>query len=173
MATVNWSAFITTLWDALRHHPAPPTPHPRHSQAHTVVSFHLWTAPAFFPPLTCVQCPASSGHWHSLSICSELTFALFLVLLTLFTSAHILRTFSPAKYFLLSHSHQDRVMVMSEFLSCYCLETPMDRGAWRATVLRVTMHGTRMKQFRTHTFTQMCTQWATLFSCAKALTVPY
>ena len=100
----------------------------------------------------------SSGHWHSLSICSELTFALFLVLLTLFTSAHILRTFSPAKYFLLSHSHQDRVMVMSEFLSCYCLETPMDRGAWRATVLRVTMHGTRMKQFRTHTFTQMCTQ---------------
>ena len=138
-----------------------------HRHTHSGVFSSLDPPPAFFPLLTRVQCPPSSGHLHSLSICSELIFALFLVSLSLFTSAHFLRTFSPTRYFLLSHSNQDRVMVMSEFLGCYCLENPMDRRAWRATVQRVTRHGTRMKQFRAHTLTQMCTQWTMSFSCAK------
>ena len=34
-----------------------------------------------------------------------------------------------------------------------CLETPMDRGAWRATVHRVTQSWTRLKQLSTHTYT--------------------
>ena len=33
-----------------------------------------------------------------------------------------------------------------------CLENPMDRGAWRATVHRVTKSRTQLKQFSTHTF---------------------
>ena len=32
-----------------------------------------------------------------------------------------------------------------------CLENPMDRGAWRATVHRVTKSRTQLKQLRTHT----------------------
>ena len=32
-----------------------------------------------------------------------------------------------------------------------CLENPMDRGAWRATVHRVTKSQTRLKQLSTHT----------------------
>ena len=126
---------------SLRRTPASPRSSPASPQAltgtHAVGPFHLWTTPAFFPLLTHVQCPPSSGHLHSLSICSELIFALFLVSLTLFTSAHFLRAFSPTRYFLLSHSNQDRVMVMSEFLGCYCLENPMERGAWWATVHRI------------------------------------
>ena len=34
-----------------------------------------------------------------------------------------------------------------------CLENPMDRGAWRATVHRVTKSWTRLKQLSTHTHT--------------------
>jgi len=38
-------------------------------------------------------------------------------------------------------------------LWCYCLENPMDRGAWRATVQRVLKSQTRMKQLSTtHVF---------------------
>ena len=39
-----------------------------------------------------------------------------------------------------------------------CLQNPMDRGAWQATVHRVTKSQTRLKQFSTHThscFTQV------------------
>ena len=32
-----------------------------------------------------------------------------------------------------------------------CLENPMDRGAWRATVHRVTGNQTQLKQLSTHT----------------------
>ena len=32
-----------------------------------------------------------------------------------------------------------------------CLENPMDRGAWQATVRRVTTSWTQLKQLRTHT----------------------
>ena len=32
-----------------------------------------------------------------------------------------------------------------------CLENPMDRGAWRASVHGVTMSQTRLKQLSTHT----------------------
>ena len=32
-----------------------------------------------------------------------------------------------------------------------CLENPMDRGAWQATVHRVTQSRTRLKQLSTHT----------------------
>ena len=89
---------------SLRRTPASPCSSPASPQAltgtHAVGPFHLWTTLAFFPLLTRVQCPPSSGHLHSLSICSELIFALFLVSLTLFTSAHFLRAFSPTRYFL-------------------------------------------------------------------------
>ena len=34
-------------------------------------------------------------------------------------------------------------------LQCYCVETPVDRGAWRGTVLRVTKSRTRLKQIST------------------------
>ena len=33
-----------------------------------------------------------------------------------------------------------------------CLENPLDRGAWQATVHRVAKHRTRLKQLSTHTF---------------------
>ena len=36
-------------------------------------------------------------------------------------------------------------------LQCSCLENPMDRGAWRATVHRVTKSGTRVKRLGTRT----------------------
>jgi len=36
-------------------------------------------------------------------------------------------------------------------LQCSCLENPMDRGAWQATVHRVTQNQTRLKQLSTHT----------------------
>ena len=36
-------------------------------------------------------------------------------------------------------------------LQYFCLENPMDRGAWRATVHRVTKSWTRLKQLSTHT----------------------
>ena len=43
---------------------------------------------------------------------------------------------------------------MATHSSYSCLENPMDRGAWRATVLRVTKSQTRLKrlstQMRTH-----------------------
>ena len=32
-----------------------------------------------------------------------------------------------------------------------CLENPMDRGAWRATVHRVTQNRTRLERLSTHT----------------------
>ena len=35
-------------------------------------------------------------------------------------------------------------------LQCSCLENPMDRGAWWATVLRVAKSRTRVKQLSTH-----------------------
>ena len=38
-------------------------------------------------------------------------------------------------------------------LQFYCLENPMDRGAWRATVHGVTKSWTRLKQLKTHTHT--------------------
>ena len=36
-----------------------------------------------------------------------------------------------------------------------CLENPVDRGAWRATVHRVTKSQTRLKQLNTRKHTQM------------------
>ena len=38
-------------------------------------------------------------------------------------------------------------------LQCSCLEKPMDRGAWRATVHRVAKSKTQLKQLSTHTCT--------------------
>ena len=38
-------------------------------------------------------------------------------------------------------------------LQYFRLETPMDRGAWRATVHRVAKNWTRLKQLGTHTHT--------------------
>ena len=35
-------------------------------------------------------------------------------------------------------------------LQCSCLENPLDRGAWWATVHRVTKSGTGMKEFSTY-----------------------
>ena len=35
-------------------------------------------------------------------------------------------------------------------LQCSCLENPMDKGAWQATVHRVTKSGTQVKQLSTH-----------------------
>ena len=35
-------------------------------------------------------------------------------------------------------------------LQYFCLENPLDRGAWRATVHRVTQSQTRLKRFSTH-----------------------
>ena len=37
-------------------------------------------------------------------------------------------------------------------LQCSCLESPMDRGAWRATVHRVVKSWTRVKQLSTHAY---------------------
>ena len=37
----------------------------------------------------------------------------------------------------------------SNQLQCSCLENPMDRGAWRATVQRVAKHWTRLKRLST------------------------
>ena len=42
---------------------------------------------------------------------------------------------------------------MANHPSISCLENPMDRGAWRATVLRVTKSQTRLKQLSTHACT--------------------
>ena len=42
-------------------------------------------------------------------------------------------------------------------LQFYCLENPMDRGAWRATVHGVIKSRTRLKQLKTHTHTRMVT----------------
>ena len=36
-------------------------------------------------------------------------------------------------------------------LQCSCLENPMDRGAWRATIHRVARSWTQLKQLSTHT----------------------
>ena len=36
-------------------------------------------------------------------------------------------------------------------VQCSCLENPMDRGAWQATVHGVTQSQTRLKQLGTHT----------------------
>ena len=38
----------------------------------------------------------------------------------------------------------------SNSLQYYCLENPMDRGAWQATVHRVTQSRTRLKQLSMH-----------------------
>ena len=38
---------------------------------------------------------------------------------------------------------------------CSCLQNPMDRGAWRATVHVVTKSQTRLKQLSTHGCTMM------------------
>ena len=35
-------------------------------------------------------------------------------------------------------------------LQCFCLENPLDRGAWRATVHRVIQSWTRLKRLSTH-----------------------
>ena len=35
-------------------------------------------------------------------------------------------------------------------LQCFCLENPLDRGAWRATVHRVIQSRTRLKRLSTH-----------------------
>ena len=37
-------------------------------------------------------------------------------------------------------------------LQYYCLENPMDRGAWQATVHRVTQSRTRLKRLSMHAF---------------------
>ena len=47
-----------------------------------------------------------------------------------------------------------------------CLENPMDRGAWWATVRRVTKSQTRLKQFSTHTL-------ACLYRTSSALRIVY
>ena len=47
-----------------------------------------------------------------------------------------------------------------------CLENPMDRGAWWATVHRVTKSQTRLKQFSTHTL-------ACLYRTSSALWIVY
>ena len=36
-----------------------------------------------------------------------------------------------------------------------CLENPMDRGAWRATVHRVAQSQTQLQQFTTHTYSNI------------------
>ena len=36
-------------------------------------------------------------------------------------------------------------------LQCFCLENPMDRGPWRATVHKVTQSQTPLKRLSTHT----------------------
>ena len=41
-------------------------------------------------------------------------------------------------------------------LQCSCLENPMDRGAWRATVHWVTESQTQLKQLSTHAQAHMC-----------------
>ena len=51
-----------------------------------------------------------------------------------------------------------------------CLENPMDRGAWRATVYRVAQSHTRLKQLSTHTRHRLrvkCHKTALLFSCKQ------
>ena len=42
-------------------------------------------------------------------------------------------------------------------LLCSCLENPMDRGAWQATVLRITKRWTPLKQLSMHARMQMIT----------------
>ena len=37
-------------------------------------------------------------------------------------------------------------------LQYFCLENPMDKGAWRATVHRVTKSQTQLKQLSTHIY---------------------
>ena len=78
MAAVNSSSFITTLWDVLWHLPAPPSPHPTHSQAHThsdvfssseppLPSFHsLHVSSALLLQGTCTHSP-SAQNWSFLS----------------------------------------------------------------------------------------------------------
>ena len=41
-------------------------------------------------------------------------------------------------------------------LQCSCLENPMDRGAWRATVHRITRSHIQLKRHSTHTHV-LCT----------------
>ena len=41
-------------------------------------------------------------------------------------------------------------------LQYYCLENPMDRGAWQATVHRVTQSRTRLKRLSMHACMFMC-----------------
>ena len=45
-----------------------------------------------------------------------------------------------------------------------CLENPMDRGAWWATVHGITKSQTQLKQLRTHTHTHACTHCARHFA---------
>ena len=42
-------------------------------------------------------------------------------------------------------------------LQCSCLENPMDRGAWQATVHRVTKSQTQLKQLSMHACTALST----------------
>ena len=42
-------------------------------------------------------------------------------------------------------------------LQCSCLENPMDKGAWRAAVHRVTKSQTQLKQLGMHTHTSFNT----------------
>ena len=51
-------------------------------------------------------------------------------------------------------------------LQCSCLENPMDRGAWQATVHRVTKSGTQVKQLSTHAKVALRTKWNNPFSDA-------
>ena len=41
-------------------------------------------------------------------------------------------------------------------LQCSCLENPLDRGVWGATVHRVTQSETQLKLLGTHTHTRVC-----------------
>ena len=46
-----------------------------------------------------------------------------------------------------------------------CLENPMDRGAWKATVHRVAQSQTQLKQLRTHAYTYIsCPSLYEMFS---------
>ena len=51
-----------------------------------------------------------------------------------------------------------------------CLENPMDRGAWRATVYRVAQSHMQLKRLSTHTCHRLrlkCHKTALLFSCKQ------
>ena len=49
-----------------------------------------------------------------------------------------------------------------EYLQYYCLENPMDREAWQATVHGVTKSWTQLKQLSTHACRRDRERWGTV-----------